>query len=260
MAPPTTPAVQNKCDPSVIDPTSIADAIVKEIADKSKSDLNGDGRVDDKDGVLRQSLRDQSFKNARENLPKACEKLGRPLSRNVAVALSLPGPNFFATFSPQARGAAEAIFMKIMDDPEAAQAYFTPAVVTVRIPPAVRGAPVATVRSAPAATGAQATIPAGATSIVTLKNGAQEPEQVVTATMLSLKGLMRSGVEGILAVYELCEKCHDSSHVFSRTTGETLKRYSLVDASGRIHDSVRHVVLSAVVGEGLELHLESPIR
>lgn len=98
--------------------------------------------------------------------------------------------------------------------------------------------------------------------MVTLKNGTEEAKSLVVAVMLSLKSLMdeTKGAEGALAVYELREKCRDSQHEIWGDLQQPLVRLSLISEQGIVHGSIRNVVLSAVVGEMLDMHLVSPVK
>lgn len=86
---------------------------------------------------------------------------------------------------------------------------------------------------------------------VILKNGAEEVKALVMVTMMSLRHL-----EPI----ELVQKCKDDTHIFWGDTEEKLKSLALLECSGRPHDSIRNIVLSALAGEGLDMRLVSPIK
>ena len=91
---------------------------------------------------------------------------------------------------------------------------------------------------------------------VTLKNGAQELDIQVRAVMVSLEDLLGKNP---IAFYELVMKCRDWNHQFFGNTGRELRDLALVQSDGNVHDSIRNVVLSAVVGDDLEMTLGSPI-
>jgi hypothetical protein len=93
--------------------------------------------------------------------------------------------------------------------------------------------------------------------IVKLKNGSEEAMVLVTATMLALQSLLLQ--TDAIAFCELVMKCRGSAHELFGNTQEVLKKLSLVDQNGEVHDSTRNIVLSAAVGEGLNLSLQSPI-
>lgn len=91
---------------------------------------------------------------------------------------------------------------------------------------------------------------------VVLKNGAEEAKMLVAAIMMSLKGLAESKP---LSFYELVELCKDPTHELWGDTKKDLEALNLVEPAGTVHSSIKHVVLSAAVGEGMELALGSPI-
>lgn len=92
---------------------------------------------------------------------------------------------------------------------------------------------------------------------VTLKNGSEEANVLVTVTMMSLRRLMK---EKPIIFYELVMKCRDSNHQFFGKDCQDLERLNLVQPDGRVHDSIRNIVLSAAIGDGLEMRLGSPIK
>ncbi len=93
-------------------------------------------------------------------------------------------------------------------------------------------------------------------NVVKLKNGAEEAAVLVAATMLSIHRLWDK--EPIIG-YELVMKCRDRNHKFFGVAGKKLAELALVSPSGDVHDSIRNIVVSAVVGDGLEMSLISPI-
>ena len=94
---------------------------------------------------------------------------------------------------------------------------------------------------------------------VNLKNGTSEMRILVVSTYGILKEML-SDLEGAIAFYELVEVCKNPSHqVFSSKQKEYLINRALMQPDGRIHQSVRNIVLSAVQGEGLGLSLVDPI-
>ena len=85
---------------------------------------------------------------------------------------------------------------------------------------------------------------------VKLKNGTTELDGLVAGTMLSLKSLFDTGLDGLVAVYELNEKCKNPEHkIFSGYQTELLQRKSLLDSDGKVHQSIKNIVLSAVQEE-----------
>jgi len=96
--------------------------------------------------------------------------------------------------------------------------------------------------------------------MVTLKNGEDAPRAVVTGMMMKLEELSRKNP---MALFELREFCRDSEHSFFRGAAEELVELGflspIVTGGGGywMHDADRAVVLSAVVGEELDVHVAS---
>lgn len=94
-------------------------------------------------------------------------------------------------------------------------------------------------------------------AVVTLKNGAEENTDVVALTM----GLLRELIaKDYIAFYELVKKCREPNHTFHGNSGNVLTRLKLVEPKGSVNKSVRNIVLSAIVGDGMGLSLSSPIK
>jgi hypothetical protein len=95
--------------------------------------------------------------------------------------------------------------------------------------------------------------------MVKLKNGTEEAKHLVTTVMMSINGLAKQGLPGMLAVYDLAEVCKGKGY---RPFGDNMKKLqglALLDQSGKPHDSIRNIVLSAVQGEGLDMTIGSPV-
>lgn len=91
---------------------------------------------------------------------------------------------------------------------------------------------------------------------VKLRNGGEEADVLVAATMASVRGLLRSNP---VAFYELVMKARDARHRFwSDSIRRDLADLGLVDSEGRVHRSVANVVVSAVTGDGLAMTLGDP--
>lgn len=98
-------------------------------------------------------------------------------------------------------------------------------------------------------------------NIVTLKNGDTMPLVMVTVVATSLKYLLESYP---IVFYELVMSCRNREHQLFGRTGEKLIELALVDwidADGRatVQDITRSIVLSAVEGDELEMHLVNPL-
>lgn len=92
---------------------------------------------------------------------------------------------------------------------------------------------------------------------VQLANGKVEAKPLVLVTMLSLESLLESNP---IAFHELTMKCRDDEHTFFGNTEEVLKQSALVQEDGKIHQSIKNIVVSAVKGEDLDMMLGSPLR
>jgi hypothetical protein len=92
---------------------------------------------------------------------------------------------------------------------------------------------------------------------VLLNNGTTEAKPLVLATFVALEGLLTTRP---IDFYELVETCRDSNHKPWGNSGETLKKFSLLQTNGKPHDSIRNIVLSAVTGNDLEMTLRNPIK
>lgn len=90
-----------------------------------------------------------------------------------------------------------------------------------------------------------------------LKNGTVEAVPLISVTMMALKNLMESSP---ITLSELAEVCKDKNHKTFGNTGVVLKDLALMQPNGRIHSSIQNVVLSAIEGEGLEMHLTNPVE
>jgi hypothetical protein len=93
---------------------------------------------------------------------------------------------------------------------------------------------------------------------VTLRNGSEELDSLVNATMMSLRQMM-GDILGITALYDLHQICLGTNYRPSARQLEYLKERCLLQANGRPHDSIKNIVLSAIEGEGPEMTLVSPL-
>ena len=91
---------------------------------------------------------------------------------------------------------------------------------------------------------------------VKLKNGTIEAEGLVSVMMFSLRNLLQ---ESPITFYELVMKCRDRDHQFWSDTLKSLQDLHLIQQDGKVHDSIRNIVLSAVEGEMSEMTLGSPL-
>lgn len=94
---------------------------------------------------------------------------------------------------------------------------------------------------------------------VKLKNGAEEAEPLVKVVMMHLTTMWERGLPGVLMAYDLREICEGRGDQVSKDTIRDLKKLGLVEEDGRVHDSTRNIILSAMSGEGLDTELVNPI-
>ncbi len=94
---------------------------------------------------------------------------------------------------------------------------------------------------------------------VTLRNGSVEPKSIVLTTMLALDTLWKSGLPGMLEVCDLHAIAQGKGADVNKNTIAHLQELELVQPDGKLHDSVRNIVLSACEGEGIHMTLSSPL-
>ena len=92
---------------------------------------------------------------------------------------------------------------------------------------------------------------------VALKNGSQQEQEFVDATMVSLRSVSRSDA---MAFFQLVMKCRGSFQRMFESSHHELRQLGLIEFDGSVLESVRSVVLSATVGNGPGgIILRSPI-
>lgn len=96
--------------------------------------------------------------------------------------------------------------------------------------------------------------------LVALKNKATLSWSVVQITMVALRNLQASGLPGVLAVYDLVQKCKDPEYRLFGQAETLLKNRGLLEQGGKTIHAVCDVAVSAAVGEKLEFHLENPVQ
>jgi hypothetical protein len=92
--------------------------------------------------------------------------------------------------------------------------------------------------------------------VLRLRNETDEPEAMVTLMFSALQDLMN---ENTTLFYELVMKCREPGYQLSKVDEGALKDLAFIPESGRIHDTIRNIVLSATEGEGLSLRIVSPL-
>jgi hypothetical protein len=95
---------------------------------------------------------------------------------------------------------------------------------------------------------------------VTLRTGIQEARILVNGTKMSLSELARKGPNGMLAVYDLAAKCRDPKYEFFGNAEKILQEAGLVQKDGRIHDSIKNIVLAATDVDGIDFTLVDPLK
>jgi hypothetical protein len=93
-----------------------------------------------------------------------------------------------------------------------------------------------------------------------LNNGSTEPKPTVIATMMSLNGLWDKGIPGMCTVSDLYERCCNPKHPIADREFTVLKNLALIQPDGRIHDSIKNIVLSAITGQSINIKMGSPIK
>ena len=91
---------------------------------------------------------------------------------------------------------------------------------------------------------------------VILKNGQEEIEELVVVTHALLSELSEKHP---LVFFDLVERCRGVDRVLMPQSEELLKDWRLLEQDGKVHASIRNVVVSAVTGDGLGMVLESPV-
>lgn len=88
--------------------------------------------------------------------------------------------------------------------------------------------------------------------MVRLKNGTEEPENLVKVVYMSATALLNRDP---ISFYELVMKSRDDNHkVFSDHQKDVLTRL------GFIHRSVANIIVSGTTGDGLEMTFGSPVE
>lgn len=88
---------------------------------------------------------------------------------------------------------------------------------------------------------------------VRLKNGSEELKVLVNSTMFNLRSLLQNNPTDF---YDLVMVCRNKN--YGVTNRALLNRLGLMQGD-LVHTSIKNVVLSAVIGGGLDMTLTSPI-
>ncbi|MFC9250669.1 hypothetical protein [Amycolatopsis thailandensis] len=98
-------------------------------------------------------------------------------------------------------------------------------------------------------------------STIRLRTGDELPSMIVTATHSILQDLWAGDVRSKIALVEAYRMATDPAHKLVPGTDELLREVQFVDEDGRMHDSVRQVVLASLrdTGDrGIDLELIDP--
>lgn len=91
---------------------------------------------------------------------------------------------------------------------------------------------------------------------VKLKNGSKEGEAFVKVIISILQKLIERDP---IALHELVTVARDPSHKTWGQKGKDLEKLTLLEPGGTMHGSVRNIVLSATIGEDLDLQIVNPL-
>jgi hypothetical protein len=91
---------------------------------------------------------------------------------------------------------------------------------------------------------------------VRLKSGYEEAQSLVVSTIFQLELLI---TEDSIAFYEAVMIARNPEQVCFGDRANRLKELAILTRDGRMHDSVRNIIVSAVSGEGLEMRLGNPV-
>lgn len=91
--------------------------------------------------------------------------------------------------------------------------------------------------------------------LITLRTGATVPEPIYKTTMVNLERLWG---DNPIAFIELVSPARDANHQPFDNVTEVLTERSFM-ANGRLHDSVRDVVLAATEGDDFDMRMVSPL-
>jgi len=94
---------------------------------------------------------------------------------------------------------------------------------------------------------------------VELKNGAIEVRSIVVTVYFLLEDLLQT-TRGAIAFHDLVSLCRDSKYHLQDGQKEYLIESGLLQQNGTVHSSIKNIVLSAVLGEGLNMELVLPVK
>jgi hypothetical protein len=91
-------------------------------------------------------------------------------------------------------------------------------------------------------------------ALVPLRNGSQEPRMIVATTSMAIDRLMQ---DMPVALFDLVELARNGTAPFP-PCAERLTSLALMTRDGRIHDSIRNIVLSSFEGNDMDMQRVSP--
>lgn len=92
--------------------------------------------------------------------------------------------------------------------------------------------------------------------VIKLKNGMEEVKSLVTIVAMHINSLLERNP---IALYELVLKCRDRDHQFFGHTADDLKDLELLQSDNSVHSSIRNIILSSTVGDGIDMTFVSPV-
>ena len=95
-------------------------------------------------------------------------------------------------------------------------------------------------------------------NMIKLKNGREEPEVVVFATMANVSELLTSKP---IAFYDLVLLCRDATYKPFGMNKQVLQDAGLIDESNTVHSAIRNIVLSGArdLPGGVDIGWGSPV-
>lgn len=93
----------------------------------------------------------------------------------------------------------------------------------------------------------------GATETVVLKSGIEMPRALVLVTYRALRRLMETEPLTLFDAVQMARTGQSRASSAARLDAEGITQ------GGQMHDGIRDIILSAALGDGLDLQLTSPV-
>lgn len=90
---------------------------------------------------------------------------------------------------------------------------------------------------------------------IVLKNGTRELEPAVKVIMFAIRELLKRQP---LVFYDLAMRCRDRNYKMWDASESDLKNLSLLQFDGQPPGTTRNIILSAVEGDGADMHIVNP--